>query len=272
LSACLRCGGTGFEILTREGREFAQPCPCRRSGQRDPDDFLSACRIPARYEQCTLATFEPGNASLSGAIEKAIRYCSGYPYLGEDEGLGLLLIGPNGVGKTHLAVSVLRELVLMKGCGGQFWDFHELIREIKNSYDSATRTTEEQVLQPVIETDVLLLDDLGAWRMTDWMMDTLFFILNSRYLAKRSTIITTNFEDIDRAQLREADELVRKEFLVERIGPRTRSRLLEMCLVVRLDGPDYRQMRQSGKRAAVLGDRGPDPQPVIPAPRPRFGG
>jgi DNA replication protein DnaC len=160
----------------------------------------------------------------------------------------------------------------MKGCSGQFWDFHELIREIKNSYDSTTRTTEEQVLQPVIETDVLLLDDLGAWKMTDWMIDTLFFILNSRYMAKRATIITTNFEDIDRAQLREADELVKKEFLVERIGARTRSRLLEMCLVVRLDGPDYRQIRQSGKRVGVLGDRSPDPQPVIPSPRPRFGG
>ena len=257
--------------MARDGRDFAHPCSCRQGRPREPEDFLVACRIPARYEECSFATFNAGNASLSAAVEKAMRYCNGYPYLGVDEGLGLLLIGPNGVGKTHLAVSALRELVLMKGCNGQYWDFHELIRQIKNSYDSATRTTEEQVLQPVIQTDVLLLDDLGAWKMTDWMIDTLFFILNSRYMAKRSTIITTNFEDIDRAQLREADESVRKEFLVERIGPRTRSRLLEMCLLVRLDGPDYRQMRQSGKRA-VLGDLDPDPQPVIPPPRPRFGG
>jgi DNA replication protein DnaC len=271
LTACARCGGTGFEIVDKDGREFAQPCPCRRSHPSEPEDFLVACRIPARYENCSFATFDAGNASLSSAVEKAMRYCNGYPYLGDDEGLGLLLIGPNGVGKTHLAVSAMRELVLMKGCRGQFWDFHDLIRQIKNSYDPTTRTTEEQVLQPVIETDVLLLDDLGAWKMTDWMMDTLFFILNSRYMAKRATIITTNFEDIDRAQLREADELVRKEFLVERIGARTRSRLLEMCLLVRMDGLDQRQVRQSGKRA-LLGDMGPDPQPVSPPPRPRFGG
>ena len=91
------------------------------------------------------------------------------------------------MGKTHLAVAVLRELVdRRKGARGQFWDFHELIREIKNSYDPETKTTELQVLEPVVETDVLLLDDLGAWKMTDWMNDTLFYILNSRYMAKRA--------------------------------------------------------------------------------------
>ena len=112
-------------------------------------------------------------------------YCSGYPHLGADEGLGLLFCGDNGVGKTHLAVGVLRELVETKGARGQFWDFHELIREIKSSYDPETKTTELQVLEPVVEADVLLLDDLGAWKMTDWMNDTLFYILNSRYMAKR---------------------------------------------------------------------------------------
>ena len=187
IDACAHCGGTGFEIVEKDGREFAQPCACRTGTAARPDDLLSACRIPARYEQCTFATFEPGNVSLAGGVEKAMRYCSGYPFLGDDEGLGLLFTGHNGVGKTHLAVAVLRELVLTKGCSGQFWDFHELIREIKNSYDSTTRTTELQVLEPVVEADVLLLDDLGAWKMTDWMIDTLFFILNSRYMAKRAT-------------------------------------------------------------------------------------
>ena len=76
---------------------------------------------------------------------------------------------------------------MAKGARGQFWDFHELIREIKSSYDPETKTTELMVLEPVVEADVLLLDDLGAWKMTDWMNDTLFYILNSRYMAKRPT-------------------------------------------------------------------------------------
>src|SRR6185369_11895426 len=102
----------------------------------------------------------------------------------------------------------------------------------RNSYDPETRTTELQVLAPVVEADVLVLDDLGAWKMTDWMNDTLFYILNSRYLAKRPTLITTNFQDVDRAAALAADHLGRKEFLVGRIGQRLRSRLMEMCLVI----------------------------------------
>jgi DNA replication protein DnaC len=251
--SCERCGGTGFEITARDGREYARPCACRRAG-RGEDDALAACRIPPRYEHCTLASFEvgPGNPSLRAALSRAMGYCGGYPHLGPDEGLGLLFTGGNGVGKTHLAVAVLRELVTAKGVQGQFWDFHELIREIRNSYDPETRTTELQVLQPVVETGILVLDDLGAWRMTDWMNDTLFYVLNSRYIAKRATIITTNFQDVNREKALAADPLVRKEFLVERIGQRLRSRLMEMCLVVPMDGTDWRQVRQDGHKRVVV--------------------
>ena len=111
---CEQCGGTGFEIVSRDGREFAQACTCRRtSSLAGPGgDPALGCRIPPRYEHCTLESFEPGNASLSASLEKAMAFCAGYPHLGADEGLGLLFSGDNGVGKTHLAVAVLRELVV----------------------------------------------------------------------------------------------------------------------------------------------------------------
>ena len=255
-AACEQCGGTGFQIVHRGEREFAEPCACRRPHQgARGEGFLAACRIPPRYEHCTLESFTAGNPSLSAAREKAMLYCNGYPYLGPaDEGLGLLFTGDNGVGKTHLAVSVLRELYTVKGARGEFWDFHELIREIKNSYNPETRTTELQVLSPVVETDILLLDDLGAWKMTDWMNDTLFFILNSRYMAKRATLITTNFQDVDVKAALGADPLRRKEFLVDRIGQRLRSRLMEMCLVIKMQGDDHRQVAgQASNEAAVRG-------------------
>ena len=192
-------------------------------------------------------------------------YCNGYPHLGPDEGLGLLLTGDNGVGKTHLAVSVLRELMSQKGARGQFWDFHELIREIRNSYNPETKTTELMVLEPVVEADVLLLDDLGAWKMTDWMNDTLFYVLNSRYLAKRATIITTNYQDADKEKVLNADFLTRKEFLVERIGQRLRSRLMEMCAVVAMTGPD-RRLIAAPAREPDGGGRGASEGALTPAP------
>ncbi len=249
--ACERCLGTGFEIVSRDGREFAQACACRRSSASPGGGPLAACRIPPRYEHCSLGSFEPGSPSLAAALDKAMAFCAGYPHLGADEGLGLLFSGDNGVGKTHLAVGVLRELVETKGARAQFWDFHELIREIKSSYDPETKTTELMVLEPVVEADVLLLDDLGAWKMTDWMNDTLFYILNSRYMAKRPTIITTNYQDVTREEALAADPLRRREFLVERIGQRLRSRLMEMCLVVRVQGSDHRQARQLANQVAL---------------------
>lgn len=253
MAACTVCGGTGFEYVEKDGRTFARPCVCRaRAASGTGPGFLQSSRIPPRYEHCSLATFDGGNPSLRSALEKAMSYCSGYPHLGAQEGLGLLLTGGNGVGKTHLAVAVLRELVEAKGARGQFWDFHELIREIKNSYNPETQQTELQVLEPVVEADILLLDDLGAWKMTDWMNDTLFYILNSRYLAKRATLITTNYPDADREKVLAADPLVRREYLVERIGQRLRSRLMEMCLVIGLDGPDWRRVRQDGHRQVVV--------------------
>ena len=252
---CEHCDGTGFLIANRDGREYAQPCTCRRgaAGAGSADQLLQAARIPPRYEHCSLANFEPGAPSLRAALEKGMSYCNGFPHLGPDEGLGLLLTGDNGVGKTHLAVAVLRELMTRKGVRGQFWDFHELIREIRNSYNPETKTSELMVLEPVVEADVLLLDDLGAWKMTDWMNDTLFYVLNSRYLAKRATLITTNYQDADREKVLAADFLARKEFLVERIGQRLRSRLMEMCVIISMTGPDRRQIARQPANQMVVG-------------------
>src|SRR5687767_4762269 len=105
--SCDVCGGTGFEIVQKDGREFARPCACRRrdGGANTPEGALAACRIPPRYRHCTFEHFTAGDPSPRAALEKALSYCAGYPYNEADAGLGLLFTGDNGVGKTHLAVA-----------------------------------------------------------------------------------------------------------------------------------------------------------------------
>lgn len=219
---------------------------------------MAALRIPPRYRHCTIANYDvTGDPALLASFEKTTTFASGFPHRGESAGLGLLFAGGNGIGKTHLAVAVLRELAESKGIRGAFWDFNELMREIRASYDPEVRMTETQVLDPIIRTDLLVLDDLGAWKMTDWMNDTLFHILNQRYLHQRPSIITTNFEDRDPDEIRDRDArgvsaLEQREYLVERIGNRLRSRLMEMCVVIRMRGTDHRAQRQHFNQSGAL--------------------
>ena len=270
MAGCGVCGDTGFEYVEKDGREFARPCACRRStpAERTVDAFMAATRVPPRYEHCDFTNFE-GDGPLLAAKERAMTFAGQYPHSGFDHGLGLLFTGDSGIGKTHLAVAVLRELWIGKGARGQFWDFHELIREIRNCYNEETRTTELQILDPVIEADVLVLDDLGAWKMTEWMLDTLFFILNGRYMAKRATLITTNFPDAPPEVAKGRTDTRRREYLVDRIGVPLRSRLMEMCIVVPMAGMDFRQIRQDGRHPR--GWKGTILPPDDPI-RPKFGG
>jgi len=162
---------------------------------------------------------------------------------------GLLLIGPIGVGKTHLAVGIMKELILEKGIAALFCDYRELLKNIQNSYNDSVKTTELDVLRPVFETEVLVLDELGAVKPTEWVWDTVSLILNTRYNDKRTTIITTNFANLkpinsmttDERKLAAVEIAARDETLGDRIGERMRSRLQEMCRTTKLTGPDFRQ-------------------------------
>ncbi len=154
---------------------------------------------------------------------------------------GLLLIGPSGVGKTHLAVAMLRHLILNKTIPCLFCDYRDLLKQIQHSYNPSVQTTELELLRPVFQTEVLVLDDLGAVKPTEWVWDTVSVILNTRYNENRTTIITTNFQDGPAAAVAGPRGATREETLGDRIGERMRSRLSEMCRLVNLAAPDYRQ-------------------------------
>ena len=182
----------------------------------------------------------------------ATLFVSGYP--GVDQ--GLLFMGPAGVGKTHLAVSIMRGL-LSKGFAAVFYEFGSLLKEIQDSYNPVSKTSELRVLAPVYQADVLVLDELGATVPTDWVRDTMYQIINKRYNDKKLTIFTTNYLD-DPPEPTNAEPEGKRTFstkeksdrkmqtLEERITTRLRSRLYEMCREIRIYGDDYR--KQYGKR------------------------
>src|SRR6185312_7150332 len=165
----------------------------------------------------------------------ARKFVEGYPV--EHGGTGLLLTGSIGVGKTHLAVGILQALLTERGATGLFYDYRDLLKQVQNSYNQSVAATELEVLRPVFEAEVLVLDELGAAKPTDWVWDTVAHILNTRYNDRRTTIITTNYPDAPPgATTSTPRNATRDETLGDRIGERMRSRLSEMCVTVQMNG------------------------------------
>jgi DNA replication protein DnaC len=241
-SVCLLCGGTGWrDADVGQGRRVTR-CECFL--QTRADDLLKSAGIPERFKNCGFPEYETvGGSSLAAAKIVVEKWAAEYPL----DRTGLLLIGPSGLGKTHLAVAAIRELT-KKGVRCLFCDYRELLKQIQNSYNSSSQTTELDLLRPVFETEVVVLDDLGAQKPSEWVWDTVSFILNSRYNGKQTTIITANFLDGPSAREEGAEgahRAARVETLGDRIGERMRSRLFEMCRFVPMDGKDFRKKFRS---------------------------
>ncbi|HEY4358932.1 MAG TPA: ATP-binding protein [Acidobacteriaceae bacterium] len=252
-SPCPICDDAGLRLVERpDGSRVAEPCTCRV--QKRAARLMEQARIPQRYAHCTLEDYEPNyggnNRSLNAALVQARNFVKSYPF--DTAGNGLLLTGNIGVGKTHLAVGMLLALIVERGARGLFYDYRDLLKQVQNSYNRNAGVTELEVLQPVFDAEVLVLDELGASKPTDWVWDTVAHILNTRYNDRRTTIITTNYANLAPlgSELSAARAAVREETLGDRIGERMRSRLQEMCVVVEMSGDDF---RQKVKRASFAG-------------------
>jgi len=254
---CPQCGGTGWKTVAVPGKANRMArCECRTKNR--VQQLLKSARIPARYEHCTLADFDtdfPGaHRSLAAARLAAGRFVEEYPI----DRTGLLFIGKIGTGKTHLAVGIIQELIRGKGVACLFCDYRDLLKSIIDSYNPNVQSTEMEILRPVLDAEVLVLDELGAVKPTQWVWDTVSYVINHRYNEQRTTIVTTNFPDLQPgalqgssrnfSQAEMAQAAARDETLGDRITERMRSRLHEMCRIVTLDGVDFRT-RFKGKHS-----------------------
>ncbi len=235
--ACPLCSGTGWQHVNKNGVAGVARCECTRRDRLNR--LLEAARVPHRYEHCELSEFVPTTASLDTAKLVAEKFVDEYP---TSPPLGLMFMGTPGVGKTHLAVGIIKRLIREKGVECIFRTFPELLKEIQNSYNPISKTSELSLLAPVLDVEVLVLDELGAQNPSSWVLDTVGYILNYRYNEDRVTVVTTNF--LDEANRKDSRRGV-ADCLTDRIGDRMRSRLYEMCKTVAMPGSDFRQSNKN---------------------------
>lgn len=231
--------GRKFVIQFRCGCEWREVEEQIREAQerhrRDRIEHLfSVSRLGDRFAQCRFDTFEkrPGT-------EKALQVCRKYAdTFDQAEGIGVLLWGNPGTGKSHLAAAVCHAL-LHKGYTVVFQSVPELLGRLRDSYRDGANESERGIMRALMDADLVVLDDLGAEKLTDWTLDTLFRIVDGRYRAKRAMIVTTNLDP---------------QTLTAYVSEKIVDRFAECLVFVRVHGTSYRQQHSKGQEFKKLID------------------
>lgn len=250
-ATCVDCSGSGWRIIERDGISAAEVCHCRMDGRAERVE--SSAGIPLLYKHASLENFSlpadnPISRNALGTVLLAVKaYVREYP---REDRPGLLLLGEPGTGKTHLAAAALRALIA-RGFEGTFFDYQNLLDRIRSGYDKTSESIDREAYRSALDTDILLLDDLGAHRVTDWVEDTVTSLITHRCNNRKALIATTNLPDPDAGSGivektgNSPSGYTQRITLAERIGMRARSRLFEMCKVIRMPNVEDYRVRKS---------------------------
>lgn len=246
---CKVCGGSRriFEE-TPEGLSKIRECGC--SGFYKRTALFNQAGVPGKFVHEDFSSYDPTrHRTQKNALLRSKKFIENYVNIRGRYSQGLIFMGAPGLGKTHLAVSVIKELVMRHGVECKFVDFFELLRDIRHGYGEDI--SEKDFIDPYVGVQVLVIDELAKGRNTDWELTILDHFISARYNDDRKiTLVTTNFSDklenpdpdTENPKIKTGltDAFLRYA-LEERIGARIHSRLMEMCEKVCLTGKDYRR-------------------------------
>jgi len=253
---CEKCNGDGVVFKKGErGYSYASKCDCAMLEKRIL--LFNNAMIPAQFVSVTLEDFLITHHTQEEARTNSQRFVDSYPV----EKRGLVFMGPVGVGKTHLAVGIIKKLTLEKGYSCKFVDFFHLLSDIKEGYSE--RKSEKKIIEPFIKAPVLIIDELGKGRNSEWEANILDQIISKRYnnSDELTTIFTTNFTTRGESTLKYTrtktkvenplistkkkvfEEEILRETLQDRVGDRIFSRLTEICKMIEMEGKDFRTLK-----------------------------
>lgn len=243
VSSCPHCFGKARQMTAEGSKQCRTPNPSRVVS------ILNTSMIPARYAAVRLEHF----SNFTGNGREVCHAIQGWSReFKRGESRGLLMSGPVGVGKTYILAAIAKSFAY-RGYTVRFVDFFQLLNELKAGY--ANEKADSTTIRSLIDVDLLVIDELGKGRNSDWELSIIDQLVMGRYNQNKPIVASTNYSlqsdrrvDLDLESQHRSFDLNQFESLESRVGARIFSRLIETCLLVELTGHDFRKRHLDEKQ------------------------